>query len=64
MQALTVIPRQAGTIRLQDIEEPAPADGDLLVQTVAIGVCGTDLDIVAGLDRLAPGRRRAAGNRS
>ena len=49
MQALTVIPRQAGTIRLQDIEEPAPADGDLLVQTVAIGVCGTDLDIVAGL---------------
>jgi threonine dehydrogenase-like Zn-dependent dehydrogenase len=54
MRALTVIPRQVGTVRLQEIDEPTPADGDLVVETLAIGVCGTDVDIVSGMYGWAP----------
>jgi threonine dehydrogenase-like Zn-dependent dehydrogenase len=36
------------------MDEPSPADGDLLVETIAIGVCGTDVEIVGGLYGDAP----------
>jgi len=55
MRAVTVIPRQAGSARLDHIAEPARGEDDLLVQTLdllvqtlAVGVCGTDLEIVGG----------------
>lgn len=63
MKAITVIPGQAGSARLDDIEEPALSEGPVLVQTVAVGVCGTDREILdgeygwppAGRDRLVLG---------
>jgi glucose 1-dehydrogenase len=59
MRAVTVIPRQAGSARLDHIAEPARGEGDLLVQTLAVGVCGTDLEIVGGGYGWAPpGRER------
>lgn len=32
----------AGRVQVEDVEEPSPADGDVLVQSLALGVCGTD----------------------
>ncbi|HEY7949124.1 MAG TPA: glucose 1-dehydrogenase [Acidimicrobiales bacterium] len=48
MKALTVLPLTAGSARLDEIEEPSPADGPVLVETLAVGVCGTDIEITTG----------------
>ena len=48
MRALTVRPRQPRTAEVRDVAEPAEDEGDLLVETLAVGICGTDLEIVAG----------------
>jgi threonine dehydrogenase-like Zn-dependent dehydrogenase len=48
MKAITVVPGTQGTARLDDVPEPEPTAGDVLVRTLAIGVCGTDREIVAG----------------
>jgi threonine dehydrogenase-like Zn-dependent dehydrogenase len=59
MQAITVIPLQAESARLDDLPEPPPEEGELLVQTLAVGVCGTDLEISQGEYGWAPpGRER------
>jgi threonine dehydrogenase-like Zn-dependent dehydrogenase len=47
MRALTVTPG-VGDPRLEEVAEPPSSDGAVLVETLAIGVCGTDLEIVAG----------------
>ena len=48
MRAITVIPGQPGSVALTDMPEPPPDDGPVLVQARAIGVCGTDLEIING----------------
>jgi threonine dehydrogenase-like Zn-dependent dehydrogenase len=49
----------SGSARVEDVEEPPRADGDVLVETIAIGVCGTDEEIVGGAYGSAPpGRER------
>jgi threonine dehydrogenase-like Zn-dependent dehydrogenase len=59
MRALTVIPRQPGSAQLDDVPEPDRADGDLLTETIAIGICGTDREILSGAYGSAPaGRER------
>src|SRR5215203_5423105 len=59
MRALTVVPRRAGTLRLEEVPEPAPETGSVLVDALALGVCGTDLEIVAGTYGWSPpGRDR------
>ena len=58
-----VIPGTRGSMRLEDRPEPAPDSGTLLVQALALGVCGTDREIVAGAYGWAPPGRRAAGPR-
>lgn len=58
MRALTVHPAgHGGTLVLEDVPEPAPEDGQLLVEALALGVCGTDREIVAKGPRLAPAGR-------
>jgi glucose 1-dehydrogenase len=54
MRAVTVVPEQEGSLDLVDVPEPADADGPVLVATQAIGICGTDLEIVNGEYGLAP----------
>lgn len=54
MRALTVIPGQAESAAVVDVPEPPAADGPVLVRTLAVGVCGTDLEIVSGLYGWAP----------
>jgi threonine dehydrogenase-like Zn-dependent dehydrogenase len=59
LKALTVQPGQAGSARLDDVPEPPESDGPVLVETLAIGVCGTDAEIVSGAYGWAPpGRDR------
>jgi glucose 1-dehydrogenase len=48
MRAITAIPGQQGSAALTDMPEPPPDDGPILVQTLAIGVCGTDMEIING----------------
>jgi len=48
MRALTVLPMKAGSARVEDIDEPGESEGDVLVETIAVGICGTDEEIVAG----------------
>lgn len=59
MRAITVQPSVAGSVRLEDVDEPAARDGPVLVETIAVGVCGTDREIIAGEHGQAPpGRDR------
>ncbi|MGK5681550.1 glucose 1-dehydrogenase [Actinoplanes sp. URMC 104] len=59
MRALTVIPLQEGSLAVCDVPDPQPGDGELLVDGLAVGVCGTDKEIAAGEYGWAPpGRDR------
>jgi glucose 1-dehydrogenase len=59
MRALTVIPGQRQSARLDEVPEPPVADGAMLLEVLAIGVCGTDREIVDGSYGAAPdGRER------
>jgi threonine dehydrogenase-like Zn-dependent dehydrogenase len=54
MRAITIRPGQANSVALAEVPEPAPAPGEALLQTVAVGVCGTDREILAGAHGAAP----------
>lgn len=54
MKALTVVPRHAGSAALSDVPEPPDSDGAVLVEMLAVGVCGTDMEIVSGAYEWAP----------
>jgi len=58
-KALTVVPRRPGSARLDEIDEPGEHAGSILVESVAVGICGTDKEIVEGAYGWAPpGRDR------
>jgi len=46
VRALTV--RRPGEVVLEDRPEPVANAGELVIQPVAVGMCGTDLDIIDG----------------
>ena len=54
MQAITVVPGDPASAGLSQIEEPRPAAGELLVETLRLGVCGTDREIVDGVHGSLP----------
>ncbi len=54
MKAITVEPKKPGTARCEDVAEPDPRNGSILVEAIATGVCGTDLEIATGLYGWAP----------
>lgn len=59
MRALTVVPGRSEVASVVEVDEPAPADGELLVQGLALGICGTDREIASGAYGWAPpGRDR------
>ena len=59
MKAITVRPGTPDSARLEEVPDPARSDGDVLVETLAIGVCGTDREILEGAYGTAPpGRDR------
>ena len=59
MRAITTLPGTADSARLEEIPEPPDAPDTLLVDAIAIGVCGTDLEILSGAyGQAPPGRER------
>ena len=59
MRAITVLPGQEGSVALTEMPEPPAEDGPILVETLAVGVCGTDLEIINGdYGSAPPGQER------
>jgi threonine dehydrogenase-like Zn-dependent dehydrogenase len=59
MRALTVIPGKSGSAAVVEVDEPRAGEGELLVDGLAIGVCGTDAEIVSGdFGSAPPGQER------
>ncbi|AFM16562.1 theronine dehydrogenase-like Zn-dependent dehydrogenase [Mycolicibacterium chubuense NBB4] len=54
MRALTVEPGTPDSLQVQDVDDPQPRAGELLVEGLAVGVCGTDKEIVGGRYGTAP----------
>ena len=48
MKAITVEPKKTGSARFEDVPEPEVREGSVLVEAVAVGVCGTDVQIAEG----------------
>jgi threonine dehydrogenase-like Zn-dependent dehydrogenase len=59
MKAITVEAKKPGSARLEEVDEPSAANGSVLVEAIAVGVCGTDVEIAEGKYGWAPpGRSR------
>ncbi|WP_119300883.1 glucose 1-dehydrogenase [Dongia deserti] len=54
MRALAVVPHQPGSLALTEFNAPVPGENQLLARTLAIGVCGTDHEIIDGKYGEAP----------
>jgi glucose 1-dehydrogenase len=54
MRALTVKPGEKGSMAVVDMPDPEPGPDELLVEGLAVGVCGTDREIAAGEYGWAP----------
>ena len=54
MKAITVVPGKANSTSLEDFAAPTPDEGSVLVDTIAVGICGTDLEIAGGEYGWAP----------
>src|SRR5436190_1137027 len=59
MHAVTLTPGKAGSQRMEDVAEPVAAQGSILVRALAVGVCGTDRELIDGLyGQAVPGGNR------
>ena len=59
MKAVTVEPGIADSVRFEEVPEPDESTGSILVEAVAVGLCGTDVEIASGEYGWAPpGRKR------
>ena len=59
MRAVTLAPRQARSLKVEEVEEPRREEGSVLVRALALGVCGTDRELIEGIHGEAPpGRER------
>jgi threonine dehydrogenase-like Zn-dependent dehydrogenase len=54
VKAITVEPLKPETACLEEVPEPDTRDGSVLVEAIAVGVCGTDVEIVEGKYGWAP----------
>ncbi|MEZ3182747.1 glucose 1-dehydrogenase [Streptomyces pimonensis] len=54
MRALTVRPGEKDSLEVREVSDPVPADGELLVRGLAVGVCGTDREVARGEYGWAP----------
>ena len=66
MKAITVIPGTLATVQLDERPEPATDRRTLLVQALALGICSTDREIIAGAYGWPPpgSRRLVLGHES
>src|SRR5688572_26354292 len=66
MRAITLYPGTPDSADLEEVPEPGPEAGAILVDGVALGICGTDAEIVRGEYGEAPpgGDRLIIGHES
>jgi glucose 1-dehydrogenase len=64
VRAITVVPGDPASAELSELQEPRAGLGDLLVEPLLLGVCGTDREIVGGVHGEAPagGERLVLGH--
>jgi threonine dehydrogenase-like Zn-dependent dehydrogenase len=63
MKGVTVTPGAAESLQLEDLAEPSSGNDEILIETLAVGICGTDHEVLegslghppAGRDRLVLG---------
>ncbi|KIH99703.1 theronine dehydrogenase [Streptomonospora alba] len=48
MRAVTVTPDSDDPLEVRELPEPDPGPGEMLVRGLALGVCGTDREVVSG----------------
>jgi len=68
MRAVTLAPGRRHSLALEEVDEPSEADGSVLVRSLAVGICGTDRELIegehgeapAGCDRLILGHESLA----
>jgi D-arabinose 1-dehydrogenase-like Zn-dependent alcohol dehydrogenase len=48
VKAITVEPRKRETAHLEEMPEPDGRGGSVLVEAIAVGVCGTDVEVLEG----------------
>lgn len=48
MRAITIEPKKAGSAKWEEVQEPSVREGSILVEAIAVGVCGTDVEIMEG----------------
>lgn len=59
MRAVTLAAGRAESQRLENIPEPPPDAGAILAQALAVGICGTDRELIEGnYGEAPPGRER------
>ena len=58
MRAITIEPGIANSLRLDALPTPTPAANELLVRTLALGICGTDHELISGAYGWAPPQRQ------
>jgi glucose 1-dehydrogenase len=49
IQALTIIPFKDGSAEVTELPEPERRPGDILIEGISIGICGTDRDLASGV---------------
>jgi glucose 1-dehydrogenase len=54
MRAVTLEPGKPGSIALQQVDDPVPDPNAVLVHSLAVGVCGTDRELIEGVYGEAP----------
>jgi len=47
MKALTIIPGKANSAAVQDVPDPSPDEGSILVRALELGICGTDFELIS-----------------
>jgi threonine dehydrogenase-like Zn-dependent dehydrogenase len=48
LRAITVLPTTPNSVELREVPEPPRHEGAILADAIALGVCGTDREIIAG----------------
>ncbi|MBA3263256.1 MAG: glucose 1-dehydrogenase [Thermoleophilaceae bacterium] len=59
MRGLVAIPDKPHSTAVAEVPDPRPAEGEILLRTLEVGVCGTDREISEGVFGVAPPGRDA-----
>lgn len=54
MKAITIVPGKANSASVQEVSEPSPEEGSVLVRALDLGICGTDFELISAEYGWAP----------